>query len=157
MDAFRDKKFSGTVTEIANSSKSTGPMSSTGSSSSSAASQQEATKFEVKIRVNEKELFRPGMSVTAEIETRYRTNVLTAPIQSVTTRLPKKGDDKDKDKPRQVAAARGPATDAGGKVGKKNEPPKPVDSAFRETAREPDTANRSRSAAGRAGCRRRCS
>jgi len=29
------------------------------------------------------------MSVTAEIETRYRTNVLTVPIQSVTTRLPK--------------------------------------------------------------------
>ena len=33
-------------------------------------SQQEATKFEVKIRINEKESFRPGMSVTAEIETR---------------------------------------------------------------------------------------
>jgi HlyD family secretion protein len=29
------------------------------------------------------------MSVTAEIETRYRTNVLTVPIVSVTTRLPK--------------------------------------------------------------------
>jgi len=29
------------------------------------------------------------MSATAEIETRYRTNVLTVPIQSVTTRLPK--------------------------------------------------------------------
>src|SRR5439155_379863 len=51
---------------------------------------QEATKFEVKIRVQEKELFRPGMSVTAEIETRSRTNVLVVPIQSVTTRLPKK-------------------------------------------------------------------
>ena len=29
------------------------------------------------------------MSVTAEVETRYRTNVLSVPIQSVTTRLPK--------------------------------------------------------------------
>jgi HlyD family secretion protein len=29
------------------------------------------------------------MSVTANIETRYRTNVLSVPIQSVTTRLPK--------------------------------------------------------------------
>src|SRR5438445_1369588 len=29
------------------------------------------------------------MSVTAEIETRYRTNVITVPIQSVTTRFPK--------------------------------------------------------------------
>ena len=53
-------------------------------------SQQDATKFEVKIRVQEKEPFRPGMSVTAEIETRYRTNVLAVPIQSVTTRVPKK-------------------------------------------------------------------
>ncbi len=79
VDAFRNKKFSGVVTEIANSSKTAG-MASSG---------QEATKFEVKIRVQEKEVFRPGMSVTAEVETRYRTNVLTVPIQSVTTRLPK--------------------------------------------------------------------
>jgi HlyD family secretion protein len=128
VDAFREKKFSGVVTEIANSSKSIGPSSS--SSSMTSASQQDATKFEVKIRVNEKELFRPGMSVTAEIETRYRTNVLTVPIQSVTTRLPKK-DEKDKEKPKQVAAAPAPATDAGGKVGdKKHEAPKPVEVVF---------------------------
>jgi HlyD family secretion protein len=131
VDAFREKRFSGVVTEIANSSKSIGPSSSSSSSSSSSASQQEATKFEVKIRVNEKELFRPGMSVTSEIETRYRTNVLTVPIQSVTTRLPKKSDNKEKDKPRQVAAASGPATDAGGKVGdKKNDAPKPIEVVF---------------------------
>lgn len=110
VDAFREKKFSGVVTEIANSSKSIGPSSS---SSSSSPSQQEATKFEVKIRVKEKELFRPGMSVTAEVETRYRTNVLTVPIQSVTTRVPKKKE-KESEKPKQVAAAPGPATDAGG-------------------------------------------
>lgn len=80
VDAFKDRKFTGVVTEIANSSKGSGY----GSSSS-----QEATKFEVKIRINEKEQFRPGMSVTAEIETRYRTNSLVVPIASVTTRLPK--------------------------------------------------------------------
>jgi HlyD family secretion protein len=79
VDAFKNRKFTGTVTEIANSSK-TSPYSS---------SQQEATKFEVKIRIKEKEAFRPGMSVTAEIETRSRTNVLSVPIASVTTRLPK--------------------------------------------------------------------
>lgn len=84
VDAFKDRKFNGTVTEIANSSK-----SQIGGSS------QEATKFEVKIRIQEKEAFRPGMSVTAEIETRSRTNVLTVPIASVTTRLP---EDKDKAK-----------------------------------------------------------
>ena len=52
-------------------------------------SQQEATKFSVKIRIKEKEMFRPGMSVTAEIETRSRTNALIVPIASVTTRIPK--------------------------------------------------------------------
>ena len=81
VDAFKDRKFTGTVTAIANASK--GPA--VGSASSS---QQEAPKFEVRIRVNEKDAFRPGMSVTAEIETRSRKGVLTVPIQSVTTRLP---------------------------------------------------------------------
>jgi HlyD family secretion protein len=80
VDAFRDRKFTGTVTEIANSSKLAGMGGSSG---------QEATKFEVKIRICEKEVFRPGMSVTAEVETRSRSNVLCVPIQSVTTRLPK--------------------------------------------------------------------
>src|SRR6266404_6322096 len=106
VDAFRDRKFAGTVTEIANSAKGTlgGSLASSSSSSSSGGSPtQEATKFEVKIRVQEKELFRPGMSVTAEIETRSRTNVLTVPIQSVTTRVPKKpgSDKKSADSPKQ--------------------------------------------------------
>jgi len=83
VDAFHDRKFKGTVTEIANSSKDSGLPGGGGGQS------QEATKFEVRIRVDEKEELRPGMSVTADIETRYRTNVLTVPIQSVTTRLPK--------------------------------------------------------------------
>jgi HlyD family secretion protein len=90
VDAFRDRKFSGIVTEIANSSKTAGGSSQAGGGGGGGQSQQEATKFEVKIRVQEKETFRPGMSVTAEIETRYRTNVLAVPIQSVTTRVPKK-------------------------------------------------------------------
>jgi HlyD family secretion protein len=78
VDAFRDQKFTGVVTEIANAANTTGM-----------GTQSEATKFQVKIRINEPESFRPGMSVTADIETRYRTNVLAVPIQSVTTRLPK--------------------------------------------------------------------
>ncbi len=86
VDAYRDRKFTGTVTEIANSSKGSGlPGASGGGSGQS----QEATKFEVKIRIKEKEVFRPGMSIGAEIETRLRTNVLSVPIASVTTRLPK--------------------------------------------------------------------
>lgn len=87
VDSFRDRKFSGVVTQIANSAKTTGLNT-----------QQEATKFEVRIRVTDKDRFLPGMSVTAEIETRYRTSALTVPIQSVTTRLPK-GTKKDEKQP----------------------------------------------------------
>lgn len=85
VDAFTDRKFNGKITEVANSSRNS--LSTTGGGGGSG-TQQEATRFEVRIRIEEKDPFRPGMSVTAEIETRYRTNVLTIPIQSVTTRLP---------------------------------------------------------------------
>jgi HlyD family secretion protein len=85
VDAFKDRKFSGTVTDVASSSK---DSNQTGMSSSSSQS-QEATKFQVRIRLNDKESFRPGMSVSADIETEYRTNVLTVPLASVTTRPPK--------------------------------------------------------------------
>jgi len=78
VDAFKDRKFTGVVTDIANSAK-----------GAAAAAGQDATKFEVAIRVSEKENFRPGMSVNTEIETRYRTNALTVPIAAVTTRPPK--------------------------------------------------------------------
>lgn len=85
VDSFRDRKFNGYVTEIANAAKTSGLNT-----------QQEATKFEVKIRIYEKEAFRPGMSVTAEVETRYRSNVLTVPIQCVTIRLPKELEEEQK-------------------------------------------------------------
>jgi HlyD family secretion protein len=90
VDAFKNRKFSGIVTEIANSSKDAGQYSG--------GTSQEATKFEVRIRVQEAEAFRPGMSVTAEVETCYRTNVLTVPFASVTTRPPKEKDNKGKAK-----------------------------------------------------------
>jgi HlyD family secretion protein len=96
IEAFRDRKFNGIVTEIANAAK--GPASSSGSQGMGGSQQQEATKFEVKILVTEKEQFRPGMSVTAEIETRSRTNVLAVPIMAVTTRMPKKDEKEEKKK-----------------------------------------------------------
>lgn len=86
VDSFRDRKFPGLVTRIANSAKAI-----------AAGTQQEATKFEVRIRIADKESFRPGMSVSADIETEYRTNVLTVPIQCVTTRLPKVKEPEKKD------------------------------------------------------------
>ena len=79
VDAFKDKEFTGIVTDVANSAE--GLSASSGN--------QQATKFQVRIHVNEKAAFRPGMSVTSEIETRYRTNVLTVPFASVTARAPK--------------------------------------------------------------------
>ncbi|HEV2392795.1 MAG TPA: efflux RND transporter periplasmic adaptor subunit [Verrucomicrobiae bacterium] len=134
VDAFKDRKFNGIVTEIANSSNDAGSASSSTS--------QEATKFQVRIRIQEKEQFRPGMSVTAEIETRYRTNVLTVPIASVTTRLPK---EKDK-KANQVAldppatncppggtntlASTNAASNSDSAAKKSKEAPKPIDVVF---------------------------
>ena len=135
VDSFRDRKFNGVVSDIANTAKTSG-----------AGSQTEATKFEVKIRIQEKESFRPGMSCTAEVETRYRTNVLTVPIQSVTTRMPKE----EKGKTNAPAKAEGKTagtnkTDASGQTNatvlagastnapsarKANEVPKPDEVVF---------------------------
>jgi HlyD family secretion protein len=81
VDSFKDQKFGGLVTEIANSANNN-------DTSTAASASTEATKFQVRIQVTEKERFLPGMTVTANIETRYRTNVLSVPILSVTTRLP---------------------------------------------------------------------
>jgi HlyD family secretion protein len=104
VDAFKDRKFNGTVTEVANSSNDSGSLSV-----ASSGNNQEATKFQVRIRIQDKEQFKPGMSVTAEISTRYRTNVLTVPIASVTTRLPK---EKDKKKDAKLGLEDPPATNS---------------------------------------------
>jgi HlyD family secretion protein len=111
VDAFRDQKFTGSVSEIANSAKGTGGQTS-----------QEATRFEVRIRINEKENFRPGMSVTAEIETRYRTNALAVPIGCVTSRvLPPKQEAGD-----QHSATNEPATNSEARwPASKDKPDKP--------------------------------
>jgi HlyD family secretion protein len=85
VDSFKDQKFNGLVTAIANSANNNDTSSAAAISSSTST---EATKFQVKILITEKERFLPGMSVTANIETRYRTNVISVPIQSVTTRIP---------------------------------------------------------------------
>ena len=84
VDSFKDKKFAGTVTDVANSSE--GLNASSALSSSSSSSGQAATQFQVRIRFRDVEKFRPGMSVSATIETRTRTNAIAAPIASVTTR-----------------------------------------------------------------------
>jgi HlyD family secretion protein len=79
VDAMPDRKVRAIVYEIANTAKSRG-----------LGTQEEVTNFEVKIRILDKDIvLRPGMSMTADIETETRTNVLAVPVQSVTTRGPK--------------------------------------------------------------------
>ena len=127
VEAFRDRKFTGVVTEIANSSRSLSGQGSGGGGGGGGGQSQEATRFEVKIRIKDKETFRPGMSVTAEIETRSRTNVLSVPIQSVTTRLPKTEGGKGSGT-NLVAGSKSTNTSAGDR--KPGEAPKPIEVVF---------------------------
>lgn len=79
IDAFPNRKFQGVVYEIANTAKTKG-----------FGTQEEVTNFEVKIRIIDKDvILRPGMSMTATIETETHENVIAVPIQCVTTRQPK--------------------------------------------------------------------
>lgn len=88
VDAYRDRKFKGVVTEIANTaSNATGMMST-----------DQVTNFSVKIRIlrnsyedllegnNSITPFRTGMSATVEIRTNIGEKMLTIPIEAVTTR-----------------------------------------------------------------------
>jgi HlyD family secretion protein len=104
VEAFRNRKFNGRVTEIANASRNAGGQGQQQNQGSS----QEATKFEVKIRIDEKEVFRPGMTVTAEIETRSVTNALAVPIQSVTTRVTEEDRKRQEDTRKQAALSKDP-------------------------------------------------
>lgn len=76
IDAFPDKIFTGYVYEIANTATSKG-----------IGTQEEVVNFIVKIRIIDNALdLRPGMSCTVDIVVDQRENVLSVPIQSVTTR-----------------------------------------------------------------------
>jgi HlyD family secretion protein len=76
IDAYGDRKFNGTVEQIANTGKTTG----TGT-------QEEVTNFEVKIPLDQAGMrLRPGLSCTADIQTAVVKDVISVPIQSVTIR-----------------------------------------------------------------------
>lgn len=138
-DSFKDKKFGGVVTDVANSSKDMNASSGFGASSSSG---QSATQFQVRIRVTETNDLRPGMSVNATIETRTRTNAIAAPIASVTTRVLKPkgkmdGTAKTNSPPTNVVAkvaatnaASGSGTNSAKADKKGDEKNKPVDVVF---------------------------
>ncbi len=87
VDAYLDRKFKGVVTEIATSANTTGT------------SADQVTNFDVKIKMLKSSYedlikkgdkisspFRPGMSATVEIQTESVKDVLSVPIQAVTTR-----------------------------------------------------------------------
>ena len=93
VDAFNNRKFKGVVTQIAS--------SNTGAASQNALSTTTTyvTNYKVYIRLNPdsyKDLidptkkknfpFRPGMSASADIQTKTHVNVLSIPINAVTTR-----------------------------------------------------------------------
>jgi HlyD family secretion protein len=132
VDSFKNKKFNGIVTDIANSSEGLDSSSygATVSSSSSSSSSQGATQFQVRIRVTEKEFFRPGMSVTAEIETRSSTNALAVPIASVTTRVLKEKSKFTGDSPKTNSVSAGSTTNLARSEKKSNELQKPVEVVF---------------------------
>jgi HlyD family secretion protein len=95
VDAYLNRKFKGVVTEIATSANSTGT------------SVDQVTNFDVKIHLlkdSYKDLmdpvrpdyspFRPGMTTTVDIQTETAKDVLSIPIQAVTTRAAKDSLDK---------------------------------------------------------------
>ena len=74
VDAFLGEEFKGTVTEIANSANVSG------------VSADQVTNFEVKIRILDNTNFRPGMTASVEVQTKLVKDVISVPIQAVTTR-----------------------------------------------------------------------
>lgn len=75
IDAYPNRTFDGTVTEVGNS-----PITA-------AAGATEAIKFKVKVRIdNPPEGIKPGLSVQADVLTGFREKVVTVPIQSLVVR-----------------------------------------------------------------------
>ena len=74
VDAFLGEEFKGIVTEIANSANVSG------------VSADQVTNFEVKIRILDNTNFRPGMTASVEVQTKLVQDVISVPIQAVTTR-----------------------------------------------------------------------
>ncbi len=84
IDAFPDKKFQGTVTEIGT----TALVRSTGRSTAELQTgTQEAKDFKVVVTLNDPpETVRPGLSSTARVTTATAENVVAIPIQALTIR-----------------------------------------------------------------------
>jgi HlyD family secretion protein len=76
IDAYGDRRFHGTVYQIANTGTTTG-----------AGTQEEVTNFQVKVRIDDHDVtLKPGLSCTADIETNMVKDVVAVPMQAVTIR-----------------------------------------------------------------------
>ncbi len=93
IDAFNDRKFTGVVTQIASSNNGAATQNDLANTST------DVTNYKVYIRLNPASYqdlvnasktkrfpFRPGMSASADIQTKTHVNVLSIPINAVTTR-----------------------------------------------------------------------
>ena len=89
VDAYSDRKFKGLVTQIASSNNGA-------AASALSAAATDVTQYKVYIRILKESYadllgkgsfpFRPGMSANADIQTKTQRNVVTVPINAVTTR-----------------------------------------------------------------------
>jgi len=109
VDAYIDRIFKGTVTQIANSAS---------NSATATLTSDQVTNFEVRVNISTESYqdlitptkpypFRPGMSASVEINTSTQSDIPTIPIQAVTTRekqevYGKKDDLEDPEEPVEV-------------------------------------------------------
>jgi HlyD family secretion protein len=90
VDAYSDRKFKGLVTQIASSNNGAASQNALSNTSS------DVTQYKVYIRILPESYadllgrgtfpFRPGMSANADIQTKTHANVISVPINAVTTR-----------------------------------------------------------------------
>ena len=90
IDAYSDRKFKGVVTQIASSNNGASTQNALATTSS------DVTQYKVYVRLLPESYmdligkgsypFRPGMSASADIQTKTQPNVLSVPINAVTTR-----------------------------------------------------------------------
>jgi HlyD family secretion protein len=105
IDAYNNRKFKGLVTKIASSNSS--------AASAASAAANDVTNYKVHIRLLPESYsdlfdaqrpkyfpFRPGMSASADIQTKRHENALSVPINAVTTR--EKGTDKPVDNKKDI-------------------------------------------------------
>lgn len=113
VDAFPDTTWTGTVTEVGSSAYNPGALGS-----------QESKDYRVKILLERGagEQLRPGLSVSAKIETDRKPQALAVPIEALTIRDPHREEEKLREKLGSKAAPRDSSnTVAAGEAGKEKE------------------------------------